>query len=209
MNNELIITVPSFLSTDEAIKEITKLIPQLVKFKTKSANKPNIIFVIGDVIELPHFSIHLTNHDLNSNLLIYKKEEKQLHFCFSRSAEITTDNVQKSIKHSIDNVCKQLAYTFIPNRIKELATMHDFKYANVKINNSKGRWGSCSSLGNINISLSCMMLPLHLLDLVLLHELCHTIEMNHSKAFWSLLDKVTNGNCKELTIELKSVKLPW
>ncbi len=79
----------------------------------------------------------------------------------------------------------------------------------MKINKSRTRWGSCSSKKVINLSYYCLFLPEHLIDFVILHELSHTIKMNHGEGFWKLLDSVSGGKAKELTQELKSFKTEW
>jgi predicted metal-dependent hydrolase len=98
---------------------------------------------------------------------------------------------------------RQKAKLHLPKELERLAKEHGFKYKAVKIQKSKTRWGSCSSKATINLSLYLMLLPAHLIEYVLLHELCHTVQMNHSLAFWMLLDKHTNGKAKELKRELK------
>lgn len=57
----------------------------------------------------------------------------------------------------------------------------------LRIKTMKTRWGSCSSLGRINLNLQLIQMPLDCLDYVIVHELCHFQEMNHSKRFWSLV----------------------
>ena len=79
---------------------------------------------------------------------------------------------------------------------------HGLPYEQLKINRSKGRWGSCSAKKHINLSCYLMLLPSHLIDYVLLHELAHMKEMNHSEKFWALLDKLTDGKAKALRKEL-------
>ena len=99
------------------------------------------------------------------------------------------------------------AWEYLPRRLQVLAGLYGFTYASMRISKSKSRWGSCSSKKNINLSLFLMRLPLHLIDYVILHELCHTVEMNHSHKFWELLDSVCNGKAKALGKELKMFQI--
>ena len=96
------------------------------------------------------------------------------------------------------------ASKYLPDRVQTLAASCHFTCHSVKISKSKSRWGSCSTKKNISLSLFLMKLPLHLIDYVILHELCHTIEMNHGHKFWELLDKLCDGKAKALRKELKS-----
>ena len=99
------------------------------------------------------------------------------------------------------------ALEYLPGRLQALAKINRFEYSGVKISKSKSRWGSCSSKKNINLSLFLMRLPLHLIDYVILHELCHTIEMNHGPQFWELLENTCNGRARLLRKELKTYRL--
>ena len=97
----------------------------------------------------------------------------------------------------------------LPNRLQRLADQHGFTYTGIKITGSKTRWGSCTARRSINLSIFVMLLPWHLIDYVLLHELCHTKEMNHGERFWALMDQVTNGETQALKKELKSHHMLW
>ena len=70
------------------------------------------------------------------------------------------------------------------------------------IKNAKTRWGSCSSINNINLNLHLMRLSDELIDYVILHELVHTKIKNHQKEFWDLLN-IVSGDAKGLDRELK------
>jgi predicted metal-dependent hydrolase len=128
----------------------------------------------------------------------------------SVSCPIGTDfnkaEVQSFILRLIEKALRYEANRLLPSKVYSFAKAHGFTVSEVKINKSRSRWGSCSSKKNINLSYYCMLLPGYLIDLVILHELCHTIEMNHSGRFWQLLDKVSDGKSKEYTKELKSFK---
>ncbi len=71
------------------------------------------------------------------------------------------------------------------------------------IKNHKTRWGSCSELGNLNFNYKLIFLPDAIVDYIVVHEICHLIEFNHSQDFWRLVAR-TIPNFRELRHELRS-----
>lgn len=110
---------------------------------------------------------------------------------------------------AVTEILRKQAKRILPARLHELAEAHGFHYTRVRINSARTRWGSCSSQGHINLSLYLMIFPRKLSDYVLLHELCHTREMNHGPRFWSLLDRVTGCRAKALRQELRDYPSPF
>ena len=82
------------------------------------------------------------------------------------------------------------ALKVIPARVEYFARVIGVTYGKITIRNQKTRWGSCSSKGNLNYNCLLMLDPPEVLDYVVVHELCHRKEMNHSKAFWAEVEKV-------------------
>lgn len=76
------------------------------------------------------------------------------------------------------------ALEVIPPRVEYYAGLLGVKYGNITVRNQKTRWGSCSSKGNLNFNCLLMLAPIEVLDSVIVHELCHLKEMNHSKRFY-------------------------
>ena len=94
----------------------------------------------------------------------------------------------------------------LPPRLAELAAQHGFHYNKVFIKNNISNWGSCSSLGNINLNLRLVTLPQELRDYVMLHELCHLKYMNHGPKFHALLESICPGH-RELARRMKEYKI--
>ena len=82
---------------------------------------------------------------------------------------------------------RQQAERLIKQRADELCSQLGVSYGRVTIRGAKTRWGSCSQKGNLNFNWKLMMAPEPVIDYVIIHELAHLKEMNHSKNFWKLV----------------------
>lgn len=100
------------------------------------------------------------------------------------------------------------ARRYIPSTIERLARDNGFKYSSLRISSAHTRWGSCSGKNGISISLFVMLLPEHLREFIILHELCHTRHHNHSAAFHTLLNTLVGGKERLLIKELKGYHIP-
>ena len=79
----------------------------------------------------------------------------------------------------------QKALKIIPTRVEHFAGLIGVTYGKITIRNQKTRWGSCSAKGNLNFNCLLVMVPPEVMDSVIVHELCHRKEMNHSPAFYA------------------------
>ena len=88
---------------------------------------------------------------------------------------------------------KENARRIIISRLEHFNHFYQFKYQRVSIRDQKTRWGSCSKRGNLNFNYRLVFMPEESLDYVVVHELCHLREMNHSARFWNLVaQKIPN-----------------
>lgn len=78
---------------------------------------------------------------------------------------------------------------FIPQRVSYYAELMGLTYGRISIRSQRTKWGSCSAKGNLNFNCLLMLTPPDIIDSVIVHELCHLVEMNHSKRFYELLRK--------------------
>ena len=81
----------------------------------------------------------------------------------------------------------EVTRALVTERALYWAGMYEIAYGRISIRKQKSRWGSCSSVGNLNFNYRLGFLPFELMDYIVVHELCHIKEYNHSKAFWDLV----------------------
>lgn len=117
-----------------------------------------------------------------------------------------SDEVQAAIEKGIVEALRAEAKELLPAMTERLAGRHGFRYGAVRVKASRSKWGSCTARNDINLSLFLALLPVHLAEYVVLHELCHTVHKNHSAAFHELLDRVCGDRSRELNRELKAYR---
>lgn len=93
-------------------------------------------------------------------------------------------------KKSVINVYKNLAKQYLIPRVAYFSEIMGVKPYDVKVSSAARRWGSCSGRGNINFSWRLIMAPPEAVDYVIVHELAHLTEMNHSAGFWKIVENV-------------------
>jgi len=96
----------------------------------------------------------------------------------------------EQIKDACIKIYRLLAKRHIPSRVQHFATQMGVSPASVKISSAKTNWGSCSSKGNVNFSWRLMMANNDVIDYVVVHELAHLTQMNHSPKFWAIVEDV-------------------
>lgn len=95
----------------------------------------------------------------------------------------------RAVRALLNRWLRVRAEQVLPDWLARLSRSTRLGYKDVSIRDQRTRWGSCSSAKNINLNQKLLFLPPDLVDYILIHELCHTAQMSHSKNFWNLVGK--------------------
>ena len=197
----VILTIPQKQQAEEGIRFLQSKRSWIL---THLKKEQVMIFDENTTFRTVTFELKITKSPLSS--FHFKLTPNLLTVLCPQQLDVRSENSQAVIRIGIERAMRMEAKRILPKRLMLLAEKHGFAYSEVSVRSSKTRWGSCSSGGNISLSYYLMTLPGDLIDYVLLHELCHTKEMNHSVRFWKLMDTVTNNKSKKLRDELKKYK---
>ena len=94
------------------------------------------------------------------------------------------------LTHTDIEALAERALEYIPERVAYFAPIVGVSYGRITVRNQRTRWGSCSGKGNLNFNCLLMLTPEDVIDYVVVHELCHLKEMNHSPRFWAEVGRV-------------------
>lgn len=84
---------------------------------------------------------------------------------------------------------KELACSLVRERLHYFNVFYGYAWKNIHVKNTRTIWGSCSKNGNLNFNYKIALLPKNVADYVIVHELCHLQEFNHSGRFWELISR--------------------
>lgn len=132
--------------------------------------------------------LRATNRDIE-RLLVEKQDWINKHVEEALSREERRQQTPKLTPEEL-KILVEDASIYIPERVRVYAPVIGVDYSRITIRCQKTRWGSCSAKGGLNFNCLLMKMPVDIIDYVVVHELCHRKEMNHSKAFWAEVEKV-------------------
>ena len=127
--------------------------------------------------------IRATNKDINNFILKHRKWIEK-HLTEAQEREKARESIPKLTDEDIRDLANK-ALEVIPERVNYYAPLIGVTYGRITIRNQRTRWGSCSSKGNLNFNCLLMLTPPEVIDSIVVHELCHRKEMNHSDKFYS------------------------
>lgn len=175
-NGELIVRAPLKLSEKYIQDFITKNQAWIQKHQSKKVQTQSKKFIEGE-----KFWLWGKEYPLKfgaKTKLEFTDKNFEIHPAYKK-------NAQKIFR---DFYKKELA-KILPERIKKHAQNMNLYPKEIKISGASRRWGSCNVCGNLNFSWRLAMTPLEILDYVIIHELAHLKELNHSPAFWQIVEK--------------------
>lgn len=150
--------------------------------------KSNLAFKPGEEIPLFGMCVPLIVNEKprNRERAILTKSCIQVHIEPSKNAIV----VRKKIQIHTEKLLRKLLTDMVSSRLKKYSAITGFTFNTFRIKKMKTRWGSCSSLGNLNFNIGLSLVPIPILDYVVVHELCHLKEPNHSPRFWKEVESV-------------------
>lgn len=186
--NLVIITVPPgfedsvFPLSQDTIEKILQLRGKVV------ARSGDGRFKLDESIETLTFTAKIGYQD-NPRIRVYAAQlvDGVLQISMPVGVAIEEDTTQKTLQRILLKFLRQEAERVLPEKIEYWSKHCQLPYRSLKIDTAKSRWGCCSSRKDIKLSCYLMLLPERLIDYVIVHEICHTREMNHGPRFKALL----------------------
>lgn len=154
-----------------------------VKFEVIRSNRKTMAIEIKQGRLIVRAPMKATNADINACVLQHRKWI-ETHLAKAQAQQQAAASVEKLSMDDVRQLANQ-ALKVIPERVRHYAPLVGVTYGRITIRNQRSRWGSCSSKGNLNFNCLLLLAPPEVIDSVVVHELCHRKEMNHSERFYA------------------------
>lgn len=154
----------------------------------RSKRKSAAIKITADMQIVVFVPLYVSDNEIE-RLVISKSKWIDEHMLKVQSTIDERSKLEKITFEQVKELADQ-AVEYIPKRVKYYAEKENFVYNKITIKNLVSRWGSCSTKGNLNFNCLLMLTPDYVIDYIVVHELCHLREMNHSEKFWAEVEKI-------------------
>lgn len=154
----------------------------------RSKRKSTAITITADMQIVVFVPLYVSDNEIE-RMVISKSKWIDEHMLKVQSTIDERSKLEKITFEQIKELADQ-AVEYIPKRVKYYAEKENFVYNKITIKNLVSRWGSCSTKGNLNFNCLLMLTPDYVIDYIVVHELCHLREMNHSEKFWAEVEKI-------------------
>lgn len=154
----------------------------------RSKRKSAAIKITADMQIVVFVPLYVSDNEIE-RMVISKSKWIDEHMLKVQSTVDERSKLEKITFEQIKELADQ-AVEYIPKRVKYYAEKENFVYNKITIKNLVSRWGSCSTKGNLNFNCLLMLMPDYVIDYIVVHELCHLREMNHSEKFWTEVEKI-------------------
>jgi predicted metal-dependent hydrolase len=105
-------------------------------------------------------------------------------------ADLPADERDEALTETVAHVCRRHFGDWVSHRVARLNERHfGYRYEQVRLKHNRSNWGSCSVAGNLNLNVRLLLAPLEVLDYVIVHELAHLKQHDHSRAYWRLVER--------------------
>ena len=198
----LLVTVPPRTRVERVVEVIGQFREDLLEKYRKVAVRP---VGFGFRIDAECFKLSLEPGRLKC-FTVRRLDSGEMKIFCPQDTDFSRKEVQKLVRAAILRALKKAASEVLPPLLEEWAGRYGLAYRKVRITGARSRWGSCTAAKTISLSCYLMLVPSHLMDYVILHELAHTEEMNHGPRFWALLDSMTAGHAHRLRKELRNFR---
>lgn len=154
----------------------------------RTKRKSAAIKITADMQIVVFVSLYVSDNEIE-RMVISKSKWIDEHMLKVQSTIDERSKLEKITFEQVKELADQ-AVEYIPKRVKYYAEKENFVYNKITIKNLVSRWGSCSTKGNLNFNCLLMLTPDYVMDYIVVHELCHLREMNHSEKFWAEVEKI-------------------